>query len=132
MLIIIIIIIIIVIIIMLVIKRWHLEVNTCYWLKTILSPNNSTAIFLFWSLKCLFLIVSVHSWWPHSQNFRLFMESKWTMGTLQCVWRQYYASVADGKCQEIMKNKTGISHFLGHHLGYVVNGKVFPSRKALI
>lgn len=50
-----------------------------------------------WMPFCFPLLVSVHSWRPHSQNFRLLLESKWTLGTLQCLWGQYYASVADGK-----------------------------------
>jgi len=29
----------------------------------------------------------VYSWRTHSKDFRLLMESKWTLGNLFCIWR---------------------------------------------
>ena len=51
---------------------------------------HTSSLIFFWN-------VLVHSWWSHSQNFRLLLECKWTLGSLQCLWGQHYASVADGR-----------------------------------
>ena len=51
---------------------------------------HTSSLIFFWN-------VLVHSWWSHSQNFRLLLECKWTLGSLQCLRGQHYASVADGR-----------------------------------
>lgn len=45
---------------------------------------------------CLLILNVVHSWRSYGKDFRLFLESKRTMGHLFCIGRQHYASLADG------------------------------------
>lgn len=72
-----------------------------------LQANCSRLVSLLIITLFLLWFILVHSWWSHSQNFGLLLESQWTMGTLQCVRGQYYASVANGEWQEVAI--TGIS-----------------------
>ena len=40
---------------------------------------------------------SLHPWWPHRQDFWLFLESQWSMGDLLGEWGQYHAGMANGR-----------------------------------
>ena len=63
----------------------------------VISVFTLTEIIVHTSSLIFFWNVLVHSWWSHSQNFRLLLECKWTLGSLQCLRGQHYASVADGR-----------------------------------